>query len=472
MRRLTTGDADLDRILGGGLLPGSLVVIAGAPGTGKTILAQQICFANATDEAKAIYYTTWSEPHEKLVRHLEPFVFFDAGALGARVEFVHLADLIGAGEGLEGAAQEILRRSFEARPAVIVVDSSKALHDVVDAEQLRRAIYDLASKVAHSNAVLLFVGEYGLEETRSQPEFAVADGILLLEQESYGPVDRRWLKVLKLRGAEVAPGQHSFRIGAEGVIVSARLETATTGALPTLDGRAALGVAGLDGALGGGFPRGNSALVLGPSGVGKTVLALHFVQEGLRRGERCLYLSFQETETELLDRATAAGWAWGDALGDRLLLRHVRPVELDLDEVGALVRAELAGGGIRRVVLDSLAELVAAAQQPERVPGYLWALTGLVRAAGGTTLVTNELAALGLGDFGGLSFVFDDVVLLRYVEIESELRRGMSVLKMRRSRHEHGLLEYTVDTDGISVAGPIAGVTGLLGWSALRGKIL
>ena len=90
-----------------------------------------------------------------MVRHLEPFAFFDADALGERVEFIHLAELIAedGADGLGAAADEILRQSFEEKPAVIVIDSSKALHDVVEPEQFRRAIYDLASKVAYSDAV-------------------------------------------------------------------------------------------------------------------------------------------------------------------------------------------------------------------------------------------------------------------------------------------------------------------------------
>src|ERR1700693_960045 len=97
MGRLRTGVTDLDLILGGGLEPGSLVILAGAPGTGKTILAQQICFANATPEHKALYYTTLSEPHTKLVRHLEPFHFFKPSALGKTVDLIHLGELVGGG---------------------------------------------------------------------------------------------------------------------------------------------------------------------------------------------------------------------------------------------------------------------------------------------------------------------------------------------------------------------------------------
>jgi circadian clock protein KaiC len=471
-QRLATGDAGLDLVLGGGLPKGALIVVAGPPGSGKTILAQQICFANATTEHRALYYTTWSEPHEKIVRHLEPFAFFEADALGDRLEFIHLAELIGSEHegGFGPAGDEILRQSFETKPSVIVIDSSKALHDVIDPESFRRAIYDLASKVAYTNAVLMLVGEYSPADIRSLPEFAVADGIVQLENEARGPVDRRWLRVLKMRGAESVAGQHSFRICHAGIEVFPRLETTLPRLVPSQTTRAAFGVDRLDDAIGGGLPRGDSTLLIGPSGVGKTLMALRFIAAGLEQGERCLHISFQETEEQVRDKVAAAGWDWSSVGSDRLAIRHIPPVDVDLDRVGALVRAELARGDVERVVVDSLAELAFAAQENERLPGYVWALGGFVRAAGGTTIFTNEMAALGQGaDLGGLSFIFNNVFFLRYVEIESELRRGLNVLKMRQSEHEKGLLEFTIDGRGLTVGDRIEGLSGMLGWSALRG---
>jgi circadian clock protein KaiC len=472
MQRLSTGNAGLDHVLGGGLPTGSLIVVAGPPGSGKTILAQQICFANATAERRAIYYTTWSEPHDKLVRHLEPFAFFDGDALGERVEFLHLASLIGGDSsgGLGAAADEILRQSFAARPATIVIDSSKALHDVVRPDDLRRALYDLASKVSHSDAVLILVGEYSAAETRSHPEFAIADGIVYLENEAHGPVDRRWLRILKMRGAQIAPGQHSFRLTGDGLEVFPRLETTLPRHVPALADRAAFGLEALDVATGGGIPRGDSTLLVGPAGVGKTLLALSFVAAGVEGGETCMHVSFQETAEQVREKAAAVGRDWSGVPEDRLRILHVPPVELDLDEVGALIRSELARGDVKRVVIDSLAELAFAARETERLPGYAWALGGFVRAAGGTTIFTNELAALGQSTLGGLSFVFNNVFLLRYVEIESELRRGLSVLKMRQSDHTKGLIGFGITTNGISFGGAIDDVSGLLGWSALRGE--
>ena len=469
MNRLPTGAAGLDLVLGGGLPGGSLVVVAGPPGSGKTILAQQICFANATTERRALYYTTWSEPHDKLIRHLEPFAFFDADALGERVEFLHLADLMSSdGGGLDAVAAEILRRSFETRPAVVVIDSSKALHDVIDPDALRRAIYDLASRVAHSDAVLILVGEYSAEETRSQPEFAVADGILQLENEADGPVDRRWLRVLKLRGGETSTGQHSFHLTDNGFELFPRLESTLPRRVPTQTGRASFGDQRLDAAIGGGIPRGDSTLLVGPSGVGKTLLGLSFLAAGLAEGERCLHVSFQESETQVREKAESAGWDWSTVSDEQLVIKQIPPVELDLDQVGSLIRAELERSDVKRVVVDSLAELAFAARDTERLPAYVWALGGFVRAAGGTAVFTNEIAALGQsGGLAGLSFLFNNVFFLRYVELDSQLARGLSVLKMRQSDHEKGLIRFTIDTNGIAFGDRVEGVTGMLGWSAL-----
>jgi circadian clock protein KaiC len=468
----TSGDTGLDLVTGGGLPAGALAILAGPPGSGKTILAQQICFANATPERKALYYTTWSEPHDKLVRHLEPFAFFDLDSLGDRVEFVHLAELIAGQEadGFRTAADEIVRQSFATRPSIIVIDSSKALHDVIDPGGFRRAIYDLASRISHTDAVLILVGEYSGAETRSQPEFAVADAIIQLENEPHGPVDRRWLRVLKLRGAESLAGRHSFQINGRGIEVFPRFETTLPRLVPTLDSRAPFGLDRLDSAIGGGIPRGDSTLLVGPSGVGKTLLALRFIAAGLEAGERCLHVSFQETEAQVREKVAAAGWDWTGIGTEQLVIHHIAPVELDLDEVGALIRRELAQGDFKRVVVDSLAELTFAARQTERLPGYVWALGGSVRAAGGTTLFTNEMAALGQGAaLGGLSFIFNNVYFLRYIEAESELRRGLNILKMRQSEHAKGLLEFEIDANGLTFGDQVEGVSGLLGWSALRG---
>jgi circadian clock protein KaiC len=222
MMRMTTGVAGLDVVLGGGLEPGSVTVLAGAPGAGKTILAQQMCFANATTEHKAVYYTTLSEPHSKLVRHLEQFDFFTPEALGPRVEYLHLGDLIRDDRPgrMEPLVDEVARKTMDEQPVVVVIDSAKALRDFTGDRELRMAFYDLTSRLAHTDAALLLIGEYTPAEMAADVEFALADTIIQLTYEPREPIDRRWLRVLKMRGTNHLEGKHTFRIGPGGFEVS------------------------------------------------------------------------------------------------------------------------------------------------------------------------------------------------------------------------------------------------------------
>jgi circadian clock protein KaiC len=473
MERLRTGIPDLDLILGGGLEPGSLVILAGAPGTGKTILAQQICFANATPEHKALYYTTLSEPHSKLVQHLSPFDFFKPDALGKSIDFIHLGEMVqeAGEEGLEPVVSEVVRKCFETRPAVVVIDSAKAIRDFVSEHELRAALYGLASRVAHTNAVLLLLGEYTPMEIEGGVEFSLADGILQLAYEPHEPVDRRWLRVVKLRGGDHLVGKHSFRIRQAGFEVYPRLETLAPNGTVDADGPVASGVPRLDQLMGDGIRAGQATVVLGPSGAGKTILGLRFAAQGLEEGERCLYVSFQETGDQLIKKAASFGWDLAKARESGELAIHYVPVgELDLDTIAAAVRRELGKGSIRRVVVDSLAELVFAAREAERFPAYSRSLVGWIRAAGASVLITSETTTLGpmTEPIGGLSFLFHNVIMLRYLEIGSELRRAVNIIKMRTSDHDKGVFEYVIDPQGLSIKDRLEGVTGVLGWSALR----
>jgi circadian clock protein KaiC len=471
----TTGVAELDFVLGGGLPAGSLVVVAGGPGTGKTILAQQICFANATPERKAIYYSTFSEPHIKLVHYLSQFDFFDASALVERIDFINLEALLldegGSGNGLGPLVTEVVRTCFEHRPSVVVFDSAKALRDFGDEQAVRQLFYELSGMVAHTDTTLLFLGEYATDKLESEPEFYLADGLVQLAYESYEPLDRRWLRVVKMRGAKHLSGKHSVEIGETGLAVFPRLEAlAPKDAKP--DGRrVASGISGLDEMIGGGIPFGDVSAILGPSGSGKTIAALRFIARGIEQGERCLYFSFQEDGDQLVAKAASFGWELAAAReSGQLLVHHVPQGNLNLDMLGAAVRAGLADGPVRRVAIDSLAELVFAAREVHRFPAYARTLAGFIRSAGATSVITSEVATMGpiSEPAGGLSFLFHNVILLRYIEIESDLRRAVSILKMRDSNHEKGLRQFDIDEQGLRVGNRLEGVTGVLGWSALR----
>jgi circadian clock protein KaiC len=471
--RIGTGVRGLDLILDGGLEPGAVVVVAGAPGTGKTILAQQICFAVGTAGHKGVFYTTVSEPDTKLVRHLEQFSFFDKGSLGSRVEHIHLGDFLRPArpDGLGPLVSEIVRKTLDEEPAVVVVDSAKMLRDFADERQLRGALYDLTGRFAETRTVLLLLGEYTAEELGSGVEFSLADGIIQLEYEAREPVDRRTLRVIKMRGGSNVPGRHTFQIDSDGIRVFPRIETLIPASVAQVTGRISSGIPGLERLMPSGMRQGDASLVMGPSGVGKTTLALRWITQGLEEGETCLFVTFQDTAAHLTDMGTAFGWDLVAAEADgRLVISYVAMGDLDLDVLANSVRMNLDERPISRIAIDSLAELVLADREWDRFPAYMRSLVGLVRAAGVSFLATSETSggSITSQSLEGLMFLFDNVFDVRYIEEPSGLGRALNIVKMRNRAHAMTLNQVTITDAGISVGDRLEGVTGRLGWSALR----
>jgi circadian clock protein KaiC len=472
---MATGVAGLDLVLDGGLERGAVVVIAGAPGTGKTILAQQVCFALGTAERKCVYYTTVSEPHTKLVRHLEPFAFFDSGALGSRVEHIHLGDFLRPGrpDGLAPMVSEILRKTLDEEPSVVVIDSAKMLRDFADDRELRGALYDLTANFAETGAVLLLVGEYTPQELESGIEFSLADGIIQLDYQVREPVDRRTLRVVKMRGGRHVPGRHTFHISPDGIEIFPRIETLVPITAAQVCGPLRTGVPGLDNLMSSGMQQGDSTLIMGPSGVGKTTLGMRWVAQGLDEGERCLFVTFQDTADHLTQMGAAFGWdIAGARASGQLIISYVSMGDLDLDVLANVVRTNLADGQIRRVAIDSLAELVLADREWDRFPAYMRSLVGLVRANGVSLLASSETTGNGITaqSLEGLMFLFDNVIDLRYIEKRSGLGRALNIAKMRNSPHDMSINSVTINDTGLVVGDRLEGVTGQLGWSALRAQ--
>jgi circadian clock protein KaiC len=354
---------------------------------------------------------------------------------------------------------------------LVVIDSAKALRDFTGERELRMAFYDLTSRLAHTDAALLLLGEYTIEEMGAGVEFSLADTIIHLAYEPREPIDRRWLRVIKMRGSRHLEGKHTFRISPTGFEVFPRIETLDAGAPKEVSGRITSGIPGLDDVMGGGIGAGEATVVLGPSGVGKTIAGLRFVAEGIAQGERCLYVTFQDTADQLVKMATTFDWDLGTPRADgRLIVHHVPLGELDLDVLSSRIRAVLIDGPIHRVVIDSLAEMVLAARESDRFPAYARSLTGLIRAAGATLIITSETTTLGPSPepIGGVTFLFHNVILLRHIELNSATGRALNIVKMRNSDHSKDVFGFVIGADGLTVGQTLESVSGVLGWSALR----
>jgi circadian clock protein KaiC len=450
--RLTSGNRQLDAILGGGFPANSINIVMGEPGSGKTILVERMMFANADDDGRPIVFlTTLSEPLDKVVRYLQQFRFFDPSKIAASIVY----DSIGP-DLAEGGVATLVPRLKEIitslRPKMIVIDSFKAIHDLsTSVSEMRRMLYEVAGILTAYETTAFLIGEYSSSQIDAYPEFAVADGMIELARNKLGMRDERFLRVLKLRGSGYLEGLHACRLTADGVEVYPRL--VSPGQPPSyemLSERVPTGIKGLDTMLGGGIFRGRSTFVLGPTGSGKTTLALQFVLEGIRRGEQCLYVSFEENPTQLDGQVRALGIDAKQARGSGLHFLYVSPVELQVDSIIDSIFRTIRGHGIRRVVVDAVGDLIAATNDAQRLHSYLYALAQHFAVEGVSSMFPYESTVSGDVE-RRLSALSDNILLLGLDLREGRGRRTIRVVKARGLEHDLDARELRITAKGVEV---------------------
>ena len=336
IRQLPTGVRGLDDILGGGIPEFSFNVIAGAPGSGKTTLAHQIVFANATAKKPALYFTVLGEPAIKMLRHQQQYAFFDEAKLGQAIRFINLADVLQEQE-VNGVFDEIIRQITVASPGIVVVDSFRTMERraMGDGNEglLQSFLQRLAQFLTGWRATTFLVGEYVEAEMRDNPLFTTADGLLWLSQVTERNSVVRKLRIVKLRGQASVPGLHTMRIGDHGVQAFSRTLGLTGAKMPPGPGRfLSTGIPELDKMMGGGIREGDSLLVAGPSGTGKSALATQFIAEGLRQGEAGIMAIFEERPEGYAHRAGTFGLKLKKAQREgKLETLYLRPLDLSVD---------------------------------------------------------------------------------------------------------------------------------------------
>jgi len=453
--RVLTGCAGLDEVLGGGIPPNTISVIMGAPGTGKTILAEQLAFANATLETPALYLTTLSEPLEKFIVHGQTQEFFDAARVGVSMQYEDLGLMLRE-SGIDQLPDLVTNLLMERRPGFIFIDSFKALTELMNTPQQRRTlIYDLASVLSSYRCTSFLIGEYAQESMTELPVFAIADVVLQLLKYSTNVREQRFLRVEKLRGSYSIPGMHAFSIDGNGVKVYPRLLTPTVS--PNYAAkveRVDTGIANLDDMIAEGFWRGSTTLVAGPTGSGKTIMGLHFITQGALKGEEGLYVGFQENPTQLARVMHNLGWDPEKLLnGGRFNLLYKSPVELQLDTITSELSRRVREGKIKRVVIDALGDLERSSMDRQRFADFVYALTQWFAAENVTCLMMYELTNLfevhGISD-QEISNMADNVILLRFTP-GAEMRRTLRIIKTRGSAHDNREHELQITNKGVVV---------------------
>ncbi len=463
--RLSTHVPGLDTVLHGGLPMNSTILISGAPGTGKTTLANQILFHNASAEMPALFISTVSEPQARLLQYIQQYRFFDINKVGTVIQFEELGACLLEKNG-DAAIRRIEELVLKHRPRLLVVDSFRSLLDLSEHQAAtRRAIFRLASALTSMPCTTLLVGEYQRPELSSTIESTIVDGIITLDNQAVDLRDLRSLRVVKLRGSDYQDGEHSLEIADDGIRVYPRFRTPQIPRPYRVSReRVRVGIPGFDDRLlPGGLPSGSTTLLSGDPGVGKTVTALHFLLNGAAQGETGLYITFQESPYQLMniaDNFNLSPAAYQEQ--GTFQLTYTSPVELDVDRHAYAMLETIKRTGARRVVIDSISDLQAATYRGHgRFFEFMYTLVQWFKEYDITAMLTTEMGSIFASELTltgrGISHIADNILLLRYAEIGGEIRRALTMLSVRGSDHSKQVFEYLIDeANGPRLGAPLS----------------
>jgi circadian clock protein KaiC len=458
--RVPTGIPGFDSILEGGLLKGGVYIVQGPPGAGKTIFGNQICFAHAARDAKAVYVTLLAESHTQMLGHMRRMTFFDAAYVADRIHYLSAFKILEQ-EGLVGLLATLRKVVMSRSATLLVLDGLVSAEEASpDARDFKKFIHELQTVSAMVGCTVQLLGS--TERPRPfRPEHTMVDGIIELSDELSNVRPLRHIRVQKIRGVAQVRGQHSVTIDDDGIHVHPRFETmvASSDDLARHGNFApcAFGIPELDRMLHGGVPSRSVTMLLGPSGSGKTMLALQFLSEGIRQGEPVVYFGFYERPAQILRKSARVGLGLETPAAQKLLeIVWQPPVESIMDILGERLINAVRRTKARRLVIDGMQGFDLAVDSPGRIRDVFSKLVEELDRMDVTTLYTMETPDL----FGpqvevstrGLSSVTENIVLLKHVEVNSHLCRLLSILKLRESDYDGSLRELVIGNGGITLA--------------------
>lgn len=467
-RIISTGVPNLDLLLGGGIPARQSVVVTGDPGTGKTILCSQIAFAHAAGGQNVVLATVASESQDKLMEELQDFSFFDAERVSREIFLVSAYPALQ--KGPKEAKDLLLRTMKERKAKLLFIDGLRSLRDLWQHEgKLRDFLYELNVGLSHIEAISLFTTEYPLSKLMDYPEATTVDGIISVSAPRYGGRVVRRIQVAKLRGRRHLTGEHLMHITREGISIVPRLEETTRAnyAFEPPKKRAAFGLPELDKLLDGGLPSMSTTLMVGSTGVGKTLLASQFVATGAHQGEPGLLINYSEPVRRLVNRARGVSLELQPLLDQGKLFIEYRPsTNLEGDDLIAEILDKVRRHSVQRLAIDGIGEIEESILDQPRVRGLLSSLIIQLRDLGVTTLFIKEVPKIAGPelDFSDtpISVTAENVLFFRHIELRGRLHRIVSILKMRESGYDPYVREFEITSNGIAVLGPLSSAEGLL----------
>ncbi len=465
--RLPTGAVGLDTILGGGLPAGRAHLITGAPGTGKTTMGNQLAFAHAKTGGQVIIATLLTESHEVLLENLRGFRFFDESLVGRRVHYLSILSPL-VERGLDETFDMIRREVRERNATLLIIDGTSVVDSFATSEfDLLRFAQRLESQSSLLGCTTVLLA--GKSHDIAPALWGQVNGVILLSNHLIGSRTVRMLDVVKMRGLGYVTGRHEFSISDEGATVFPRLESVVGGNRPPEQPHFGMGtgVPALDDMMGGGLMPSSSTLVVGTPGAGKTILGLSFLAEGARRGERGLLVGFHETPADLVRTAKGVGLDLSGHIDSGLIRVLWRPpLELSADDWAWRVLEVVDEHRPQRIFIDAITDVKRLMTAPDRITAFVPALVNEMRARGATTVISSEIDAYTDESLTvpvpAASATLDNCILLRHVEVYGQLKRLISVLKVRQAASDPTIRELEISDRGMFVSRRFSGPSGLL----------